>query len=139
MIWEALLASPAFLGEIGVDALRRQEDAYWAAWPVKRDPAFIAVDGAEDARGAIVLKPESSENVRGWRLGLGVRAVARRAGAGLELVKHAIEFARGNGATYVSLLVDPANLGAIALYERTGFDRVASSSSTALRMRLTLR
>lgn len=137
MLEEALLASPAFLREVGMDALRLREDAYWSAWLAKPDPAFVAFVG-DELLGAVTLKPEDPKRVpgaRGFRLGIGVVAKARRSGVGSALLEAALAFAGADGARYSSLWVDPDNVSAIALYERHGFvvDAVRPSAIGMLR------
>jgi ribosomal protein S18 acetylase RimI-like enzyme len=50
----------------------------------------------------------------------------RGAGLGSELLRRSDEVLRGNGARLVSLTVTESNMGAIALYERSGFRSVRS-------------
>lgn len=122
MIWEALMASPTFVNRFGVDTLRQMEDGYWEKWLVSPEPAFVALDPLGNPLGAITVKPNDAEQpVRGWRIGIGVAPSARGQGVGQRLIECSLDFARQAGAEYVSLLVDPANTRAIALYRRVGF------------------
>jgi ribosomal protein S18 acetylase RimI-like enzyme len=52
---------------------------------------------------------------------MGVEASARGHGIGYRLIERAILYARQTHSAYLNLLVDPANLPAIALYRRVGF------------------
>ncbi len=125
MIWQALLASPTFLAHRGVETIRQVEEQYWGSWTELGDPAFVALDATGQKLGAIVLKPnDRHEPISGWWIGIGVEAGVRGRGVGQQLIEQAIAFARENGANHVSLLVDPTNTRAIALYQRVGFVQV---------------
>ena len=127
MIWEAILASPTLLNQLGVDAIQQHEEQYWSGWQQHPDPAFVALDTNGRLLGAITLQPnEPSASVQGWRIGMGVEAEVRGQGVGRHLVGRAIEFARVAGAAYVNLFVDPANTHAIALYQHAGFVAVGT-------------
>jgi RimJ/RimL family protein N-acetyltransferase len=56
-------------------------------------------------------------------LGLMVAASHRRRGIGTALLEAAVHWARGSGVRKLELHVFPWNEGAIALYERFGFER----------------
>lgn len=56
-------------------------------------------------------------------LGLMVARTHRRRGAGRALMGAAEEWARANGVVKIELHVFPYNTGAIALYERLGYER----------------
>lgn len=56
-------------------------------------------------------------------LGLMVAQSHRRAGIGWALLEAAVEWARGAGVRKLELHVFPYNTGAIAMYERFGFER----------------
>lgn len=68
-----------------------------------------------------------------WLEDLVVLDDSRGAGVGSRLVEAAIEYARQQGFSRITLLTDQDNAGAIRLYERHGFRR---SSMTPLRLRL---
>ena len=122
MIWEALLASPAFLTQHGLENIQQHEEHYWSGWAEHPDPAFVAIDATGRKLGAITVKPnDSNEPVSGWRIGIGVEVDVRGQRIGQHLLERAIAFASQKGATYVNLFVDPANHPAIALYRRIGF------------------
>ncbi len=139
MIWEAILASPTLLNQLGVAAVQQHEERYWNEWPQHPDPAFVALDTNGHLLGALLLQPnETSTPVQGWRMGIGVEAEVRGQGVGRHLVERAIEFARTVGAAYLNLFVDPTNTRAIALYQHTGF--VATGTRDALiEMRINLK
>lgn len=138
MIWQALLASPTFLAQYGVEKVQQAEERYWGGWMGKGDPAFVAVDADGEKLGAITLKPnDADEVVGGWRIGIGVEARVRGQGVGQLLIERAIGFAREEGVGYVNLLVDPTNVRAIALYERMGFVRVGEEGEM-IEMRIDL-
>lgn len=131
MNWEAVLASPNFITEYGLDKLQQQEDEYWPKWTPENGPSFIAV--AEDGQrlGAIMLKSHETGYVpvRGWRFGIGIVEAARGQGVGRSLIVHSVDFARSSGAHYLTLFVDPANLPAVALYQKLGFQPVSRFGS----------
>ncbi len=136
MIWEALLASPIFLAHMGIEAIQRHEEQYWAAWTPQADPAFIAVDSTGRALGVILLKPSDvATPALGWRISMGVEADARGQGIGRQLMERAIAFAKADGKHFVNLLVDPTNHPAVALYRHTGFTEVGAQDNV-IEMRL---
>ena len=131
MIWEAILASPTLLNQLGVAAVQQHEERYWSDWPQHPDPAFVALDSNGHLLGALLLQPnETGGSVQSWRIGMGVVAEARGQGVGRHLIERALEFARTGGAADVNLFVDPANTRAMALYQHTGF--VAAGTRDAL-------
>src|SRR5947208_13739 len=88
MIWEAVLASPTLLAQLGEEAIRRHEEHYWQNWSQDPDPAFVALDSAEHELGALTLQAnDQQEPVIGWRIGLGVEADARGQGVGRRMVE----------------------------------------------------
>jgi ribosomal protein S18 acetylase RimI-like enzyme len=131
MNWEAVLASPTFITEYGLDKLRQQEDDYWPNWTPETEPSFIAVDENGQRLGAIMLKSHEPGYVpvRGWRFGIGIEAVARGQGVGRSLIVHSLDFARSSGARYLTLFVDPANRPAVTLYKKLGFRPVSRFGS----------
>jgi ribosomal protein S18 acetylase RimI-like enzyme len=137
MNWEAVLASPGFIAEYGLEKLRQQEDDYWPTWTPQGNPSFIALDESGEKLGAIILKEhEKGEGpLKGWRFGIGVLEAARGKGIGRSLIEQAIDFARHSGAKYLTLFVDPANRPAVALYKTLGFQPVSKFGSL-IEMRL---
>jgi ribosomal protein S18 acetylase RimI-like enzyme len=126
MIWEAILASPNFVEQLGVENLQQMEDDYWHGWLEHPDPSFVAEDASGKKLGAISVKPNGQEKpVNGWRIGIGVEAHARGQRVGQCLLERTITFARDNGARYINLFVDSANIPAITLYRRVGFVEVS--------------
>src|SRR2546425_4389769 len=118
MIWEAILASPAFVAQQGVETMQQHEEHYWRKWTEHSDTAFVALDATGHKLGAITLKPnDTDEPVSDWRIGIGVEAHARGQGVGYHLMERAITFAREKNAKYMKLFVDPMNTQAIALYQ----------------------
>ncbi len=125
MIWEAILASPALIVQDGLETMQQYEEHYWRGWQEHPDPAFVALDATGRKLGAITVKPnDAGEPVSGWRIGIGVEALARGQGVGRHLIERAITFAREKGALYINLFVDPTNMHAIALYRCLGFVEV---------------
>ena len=134
MIKEALKKSPVFLAKLGVDAIDKMEADYWAAWAMSPnpDPCFVAV-GVDDGAplGGITMKadagtpgappPPPGIYVERWRVGLGVVEQSRGRGVGRAMIERALAHARSLAAKEVSLLVDPGNDNAIALYKKAGF------------------
>src|SRR4051812_15303955 len=82
MNWQAVLASPGFIEEYGLEKLQQQEDDYWPTWTPQDNPAFIALDESGQKLGAIILKNHERDKlpVRGWRFGIGVEEAARGKG-----------------------------------------------------------
>jgi ribosomal protein S18 acetylase RimI-like enzyme len=138
MIREALLASPMFLAFQDERAIEEAEEAGWTRWGEHPEPAFIAEDATPQKVGAITLRPHTTSAGQGWQIGIGVEASARGQGVGYRLVERAILYARQTHSAYLNLLVDPANLPAIALYRRVGF-RDIGEREHVLEMRLSLR
>ena len=124
MMEEAYLASPAFLERHSMDELQRYEERVWVEWREHSWPAFIAEDETGRSLGAIRCEPVDSERSHGWGIGIGVEAEARGQGIGQRLIEHTIAAARTANIPTLSLMVDPTNARAIALYRRTGFVEV---------------
>src|SRR3954470_11437958 len=84
MTWEAIMASPNFVREMGLEKLREHEEESWANWTASAEPAFIAFNAEGRKLGAISLKANEKENdkVIGWRFGIGLEADARGQGIG---------------------------------------------------------
>jgi ribosomal protein S18 acetylase RimI-like enzyme len=121
MMREALLASPTFLAFQDELAIEQAEEADWARWRERPEPAFVAEDATSQKVGAIRLRPHTSTMGQGWQIGMGVEASARGQGVGYRLIEQAVLYARQTHSAYLNLLVDPTNLPAIALYRRAGF------------------
>src|SRR4051794_33383951 len=91
MNWQAVLASPGFIEEYGLEKLQQQEDDYWPTWTPQDSPAFMALDDTTGRKlGAIILKNHERDHrpVRGWRFGIGVEEGARGQGVGRKLIEH---------------------------------------------------
>jgi GNAT superfamily N-acetyltransferase len=96
---------------------------------------FVARDGGV-AVGMVSLlfTVSTAEGGRAAWLEDMVLAPGRRGGGlGARLLRHAIEWARTEGITRISLLTDKTNEGAIRFYGRQGF---TESAMTALRLPL---
>ena len=121
----------------------RQPDAgpgpvalYVKAWGRRGDTAVIALDngfpvGAAWYRLFTTRMPGFGfvdENTP--ELAIAVVPNARGRGVGAALLDTLLERARGEGHAAVSLAVDRENAGAIALYERHGFERTAEAGDT---------
>lgn len=139
MNWQAVLASPGFIEEYGLEKLQQQEDDYWPSWMPQDSPAFIALDENGQRLGAITLKNHEKDKmpVRGWRFGIGIQEAARGKGVGRSLIEHSLDFARQSGAYYLTLFVDPANRTAVSLYRTMRFQPVSKFGSL-IEMRLEL-
>ena len=131
MNWEAVLASPGFIAEYGLEKLQQHEDDYWPGWTPENGPSFIAVGEDGQRLGAIMLKSHEPGYVpaRGWRFGIGITETARGQGVGRSLIEYSVEFARTSGARYLTLFVDPANHPAVSLYTKLGFRSVGRFGS----------
>lgn len=70
----------------------------------------------------------------GWLEDMVVRPDRRGDGLGSRLLQAAIEYARAQGLTRLTLLTDKVNAGAIKFYQRQGF---TESAMTVLRLSLT--
>jgi ribosomal protein S18 acetylase RimI-like enzyme len=122
MIWEGIYVSKTLITYMGMDQIQRFEDEYWQKWEQEPEPGFVAVDADGRKVGAVTLKANDKDQpVSGWRIGIGVEADRRGQGIGSRLIERAIEYAREQRATYISLSVDPVNPRAVALYRRMGF------------------
>ncbi len=123
MIWEAIMASPGFVAEMGLEKIRQHEDNNWQEWAIQPNPAFIALDETGRKLGTLTLKPHEKEDeaVVGWRFGIGVEAAARGQGVGQRLIERALDYSRSHNARYLTLFVDPANTPAHTLYRKLGF------------------
>ena len=137
MMEEAYSASPTFLAHVTRADIERFEEQVWQKWRESPGPAFVAVDGAGRPLGAIRCEPYEAERVQAWGIGIGVEADARGQGIGQRLIEHAIAAARTANVPTLSLMVDPTNARAIALYRRTGFV-VVRELEGAIAMRLDL-
>jgi RimJ/RimL family protein N-acetyltransferase len=137
MMREALLASPAFLAHQEERDIEQAEETHWTRWREHPEPAFVAEDATLQKVGAIRLRPHTSNLGQGWQIGIGVEASARGQGVGYRLIERAISYACQTHSAYLNLLVDPANLPAITLYRRVGFQDVGESEHV-LEMRLSL-
>jgi ribosomal-protein-alanine acetyltransferase len=120
---------PARADDLG--RLERLERAFPDPWPrnflamelqhpaalllVARDPAGVVAGYAAFRRGA-----GDAELLR-----LAVEPGARRRGLGRSLTQRGLEILRAEGCAACHLEVRTGNVGAIALYEGLGFDRVA--------------
>ena len=139
MIWEALLCSPVLVAKHGAEWIQQHEANYWRTWTQGQDPAFVAVDTTRRKLGAIHLKPNgTAQPPEGWRFGIGVAPEARGRGVGQLLIRHAAQFAKQSGATYLSLAVDPTNSRARSLYSYLGFVETGEQDGLiAMRLELT--
>jgi GNAT superfamily N-acetyltransferase len=68
-----------------------------------------------------------------WLEDMVVQPEHRRFGLGSRLLQHAIDFARSNSISRITLLTDRSNESAIRFYQRHGF---GSSEMTPLRLHL---
>jgi GNAT superfamily N-acetyltransferase len=154
MIWQALLASPAFFARVGEQTLIALEDQSWQRWSAQpvthREPAFVAMSSESTPVGALILKNDialTAEDrarragpiepgvvVERWRFGMGVVESARGKGVGRALLEHAFTFASDTGATELALLVDPGNAVARRLYDAMGF-KVVGERDGSVEMR----
>jgi len=82
--------------------------------------SLVAVDD-DNPVGLVLLGVRGAV---GWIGGIGVVASARRRGLGLALMEGVLAQARNAGVAETRLEVIAENAGAIALYERLGFDRL---------------
>ena len=85
---------------------------------------FVAVDGAGDPLGLIVLHPSAdylTGHGRAYVEILVVAEVAEGQGAGRALMRHVEDWARERGFVEVSLDVFAGNARARAFYERAGY------------------
>jgi ribosomal protein S18 acetylase RimI-like enzyme len=138
MIWEAIMASPSLVSEMGLEKLRQHEEESWNKWSPASEPAFIALDNDGRKLGAISLRAheQEDEKITGWRFGIGVEAEARGWRIGWQLIERALAFSRATGARYLTLFVDPANIPARALYSKMGFIEMGETHG-AIEMRVT--
>ncbi len=126
MHWEAAFASPTLLAHYGLEAVQQYSADYWGKWAEHPDPAFVALDATGRKLGAVMVRPNATEEPgRGWLLfAIGVEAHTRSQGVGQRLIERVIALARIQEVEYVNLLVDPTNPRALALYQRIGFAEI---------------
>lgn len=103
----------------GVELLRSVIDA-------TSDDGLFRIFGAEGGGGlaglAISRRHPPPERDRTLQLDIGVDAKWRRAGVGTALLQYVLDWAQQNGIDRVQLAVVSANVPAIALYEKNGFE-----------------
>jgi ribosomal protein S18 acetylase RimI-like enzyme len=109
---------------------------YVKAWGRPGDAAMIAIDAgfpvgaawyrlfARDRRGYGFVDERTPE------LAIAVVPSARGKGVGAALLEALLDRARAEGYQAISLSVDRNNAGAIGLYERHGFERVAEEDDS---------
>ncbi|KZE32466.1 GNAT family N-acetyltransferase [Crenobacter luteus] len=89
---------------------------------------FVADGGDGELDGYIVGAPSEAPGAA-WVLSLAVRARARGRGVGRALSEALIAALAARGAGSLTLTVDPANAGALALYRKLGFAAVGEEAA----------
>ena len=84
---------------------------------------FVAEEGGEIVGRLSIARDQHPASRHVADLGLMVAASHRRQGVGTELLRAAVDWARRSGVRKLELHVFPWNTGAIALYEKFGFER----------------
>ncbi len=136
MMWEATLASPVMLRGYGKESRWQEQERHWAAWDQSRKPVFLAEDSEGRKLGVVSLTPyEMYRQPKGWELGIGVVAWARRQGVGRLLMQRAIDYSQETNTPYAILFVDPVNRSAQRLYRKLGF-KIWSKRHGVIEMRL---
>ena len=109
---------------------------YVKAWGRRGDTAVIALDKGFPVGAAWYRLFEGQRPGYGFvdegtpELAIAVVPNARGKGVGTALLAALLERARGDGYAGISLSVDRANAGAMELYERHGFRRVAEDADS---------
>ena len=109
---------------------------YVKAWGRRGDTAVIALDKGFPVGAAWYRLFERQRPGYGFvdegtpELAIAVVPNARGKGVGTALLAALLERARGDGYAGISLSVDRANAGAMELYERHGFRRVAEDADS---------
>ena len=109
---------------------------YVKAWGRRGDTAVIAIDKGFPVGAAWYRLFEGQRPGYGFvdegtpELAIAVVPNARGKGVGTALLAALLERARGDGYAGISLSVDRANAGAMELYERHGFRRVAEDADS---------
>lgn len=109
---------------------------YVKAWGRPGDAAVVAIDGGFPVGAAWYRLFSADQPGYGFvdadtpELAIAVVPSARGKGAGSALLAALLRRAHDDGHVAVSLSVDRANEGAIALYERYGFTRVGESDDS---------
>jgi len=109
---------------------------YVKAWGRRGDTAVIALDKGFPVGAAWYRLFEGQRPGYGFvdegtpELAIAVVPNARGKGVGTALLEALLERARGDGYPGISLSVDRANAGAMELYERHGFRRVAEDADS---------
>jgi RimJ/RimL family protein N-acetyltransferase len=84
---------------------------------------FVADDNGEIVGRLSIARDQHPASRHVADLGLMVAGSHRRQGVGTELLRAAVDWARHGGVRKLELHVFPWNTGAIALYEKFGFER----------------
>ena len=84
---------------------------------------FVAEEGGQIVGRLSIARDQHPASRHVADLGLMVAASHRRRGIGTALLDAAVDWARRSGVTKLELHVFPWNSGAIALYEKFGFER----------------
>lgn len=79
---------------------------------------------AEDDRPIAFMKMEIWDDNSAWLGALRVHPDSRRIGVGTTLSKEAIDIARGKGANFARLLIEPTNSKSIGLATKLGFSKL---------------
>ncbi len=109
---------------------------YVKAWGRRGDTAVIALDKGFPVGAAWYRLFERERPGYGFvdertpELAIAVVPNARGKGVGTALLNALLDRARSEGHASISLSVDRANAGAIELYERHGFERVADDDDS---------
>lgn len=124
-------APDAFRRSVAEEA--RRPEAAWAEMleAVDRAPDEVSLLATLETRpvGLAYARLESAAPDRAELNAMWVEPAARRAGAGLALVRAAVTWARGRGAREMVLQVTEGNASAERLYVRAGFRPTGEASS----------
>ena len=114
---EALQDSPDAFWTRLADALERGEEHWRAA---AAPPCHVADDSGRLV-GMVSAFPDDDDRALTHLIAMYVSPGARRRGLGGALLEAQLAWARAAGYERVALMVNTANTGAVALYERLGF------------------
>ena len=116
-LYEATAAEGRYIGaELPIDRPSRMER--WTSNLALAKAVMFVAEAGEDIVGSASLEQRGPLD-----LGMMVANEWRRRGVGRALLKACIDWARESGAYKITLQVWPHNEGAIALYEKFGFER----------------
>ncbi|WP_234982416.1 GNAT family N-acetyltransferase [Edaphobacillus lindanitolerans] len=118
---------------------------YMKNWGGVHDHAFIASDEESHPMGAVWIRILNGADA-GYgfiddttpELGMAIMPLHRGKGIGKRLLSQMVDYARSHGYRALSLSVDPLNIAALRLYEKSGFKKVYQDDGGSWTMKIDL-